>query len=367
MLPFSKPKGAGEEIELDDDDLVLVESPPAFASSSPTRADDRFATARPRRVTASVSRRIVDESIQQDVAGECLSAIAAASREGHSSSHVRSVVTRPPPARTAAPVAPPVPPVASPPASRLPSVSPPPFVRTTTARRGSARASEAPAPRESAPPPAFVRRSSPMIAVAGEASGASARSVAPVSFGDRTPEPTVIVVRERPKAAWVIGAAVIGALVAGAASRLVMTSAEDPPAAASRAPPAAIAPPPGVVVAPPPAVTVAVPPAVAAPAASVAIMRFGEDQGVAFKAPPRPAAPTAPIAPTSARPRAPAGGPGLADDASLTLGASPPSPPRASAPAPAPSPAPPPAETARKRALTPEQQLAEAQLKASMR
>lgn len=387
MLPFSKRKNAGEEIELDDDDLVLVESPPpSFATPPIPRVDlgprrgpdEPPTTARPRRVTASVSRRIIDESVAQGVAGECLSAIAAASRERQSSSRVRAAVTPPPPAPPARSAPPP--PLAAPrldgasasaPASRLPSVSPPPFVRTTSVAR-------APAPitlvaRESSPPlPAFVRRSSSMIPIARHGAG-DPGSVAPVS-SERTPSPTVIVVRERPKAAWVIGAAAIGAVFAVLASRLVMTvdGPEARPAAASSSTLTSATPP---VLAVPPAIVVApAAPSVAASAsasASPEVMRFGDDQGVAFKAPPRPpvAGPVTPApvaASTSPRPRAAALGPAL-PDGSLSLGASPSTPARPSSPAAsAPSPPPPP-EKKPARVLTLEQQLAEAQLKASMK
>lgn len=384
MLPFSKPKNAGEEIELDDDDLVLVESPPPSFSSPPPRllgcgADEAQmqVPARPRRVTASVSRRIIDESIADGVAGECLSAIAAASRDRHSSSHVRAAIARPrPPGAPPPPRGASAPPPASlasataAPSSRLPSVSPPPFVRTSAARLGRPAA---PSPEraqppsssthESARPTAFVRRSSPMIAVPRTAPG----SDAPMSLSPRTAEPTVIVVRERPKAAWVIGAAAIGAVFAVLASRLVMAN-DAPVVAAAPQPPTSVAVPGAaaplaVVVAP---VAPAAP--VAPPSASVTVMRFGDDQGVAFKAPPRPpAAPTAtpdkvaqaPASASAPRPRASAVGPTL-PDGSLSLGGAPVSTTRT-------PPAPPPPAAAPKRALTPEQQLAEAQLKASMR
>jgi len=388
LLPFSKRKNAGGEVELDDDDLVLVESPPpSFATSSPLprllgRGLGEPPVARARRISASVSRRIIDESVAQDVAGECLSAIAAASRERQSSSQVRAAVTRPPPppSRSAAPAA--LAPARlegtgranpSPPASRLPSVSPPPFVRTTTT--GEAWPSNPithVGARESSPPPAFVRRSSPMIPIARHGAG-DPGSVAPVS-SERTPSPTVIVVRERPKAVWVIGAAAIGAVFAVLASRLVMTAhgpearpaAASPPTLASAAPPV-LAAAPAVVVAPVPAA-----PPSAPPSPSASIMRFGDDQGVAFKAPRPLAAPpgAVPVAPspvaasTAPRPRASAVGPAL-PDGSLSLGATSTTPTStSSAAAAARAPAPP---EKKPRVLTPEQQLAEAQLKASMR
>jgi hypothetical protein len=215
-----------------------------------------------------------------------------------------------------------------------------------------------------------------MMAVARAGAG-DPGSVAPVS-AERSPSPTVIVVRERPKAAWVIGAAAIGAVCAVLASRLVMSPDAPAPSAGAVSPPTlpSVAAP---VLPAPPAVAAAPAPVApsAAPQASVAIMRFGDDQGVAFKAPPRPpaaattGAPAAPPPPVAAapapRPRASAVGPAL-PDGSLSLGATPtaqPTPARISAPASPAPPAPPPEK--KPRVLTPEQQLAEAQLKASMR
>ncbi len=221
-----------------------------------------------------------------------------------------------------------------------------------------------------------------MIPIARHGAG-DPGSVAPVS-SDRTPSPTVIVVRERPKAAWVIGAAAIGAVVAVLASRLVMTvdgpgarpAAASPPTLTSAAPPVLAVPPANVVAPAAPSVAPpASPPAWGSPSPSPSpeVMRFGDDQGVAFKAPPRPpvAGPVTPApvaASTAPRPRAAALGPAL-PDGSLSLGASPSTPARPSSAAAAPSPPPPPPPPEKKpaRVLTPEQQLADAQLKASMK
>jgi len=387
LLPFSTPT-AGEEIELDDDDLVLVESlPTTLVASSPhpqplgRGSDAGPAMAPARRVTASVSRRIIDESVAQDVAGECRSAIAAASREGHPSVlHVRPAALAAPPPLLGA-----LAPASAPAVSRLPSVSPPPFVRTTTTTVARAPAVGHVTAMESAPPPAFVRRSSPMISVAAEAPNEPA-SVAPENVSERTPSPTVIVVRERPKAVWVVGAAAVGAALAVLASRLVMSrdASWGHPAAGTVTTTAPVLPSagsPALVVAPAPVAASAKPSASESPT----VMRFGDDEGVAFKAVRPPAslpgsastlaapatvAAAAPVAVSTAVPdsRASAVGPAL-PDGSLSLGGTPttptPTPTRTSPPS---APAPPAPEQAKKpRPLTPEQQLAEAQLKASMR
>ena len=357
-------KTTGEEIELEDDDLVLVEeahassisapAPLRFPASSaplepparPVTADTR---ARPRKLTP---RRILDERVEEGVAGEIFASIAQA-REHHSALQVRAVLARPP-------TLPPVVSHASPPpasehvAGRLLSVTPPPFARTAT--------------RDSTPPPAFVRRSSAHIAVAASPAPArAASSVAPVSLSEATPEPIVIVVRERPKARWVLAAALIGAVCALGGTRLVgRLDAPNDAGPSAAAPPAATSPP--VVTAPPAATT---PPAVAAPAplpstapaAQPAVMHFDDDQGASILALPAPVVVARPATPRS---RASAIGSAL-PDGSLDLGGAP-APARPTAAPAAPPLAPAPVEpVARKRPLTPEQELAEAQLKASMR
>jgi hypothetical protein len=207
-------------------------------------------------------------------------------------------------------------------------------------------------------------------------------------------EPTVIVVRERPRAAWIFAAAAIGALGALGATRFLAPPAAAhevlaPVAAATQiaqalpaAPSTAVVAPPVVVVAPPPTSLVA-------PAASglaPAIVHFGDDQGVAIKsaAPRRPnalapaaaapaAAPPAAATPAtirSAGPRAPSMGPALPDgsfglgrsDTPTTPSVAPPTTPLTASAAFGAAPEPP-----HRRALTPEQQLAAAQLKASMK
>lgn len=248
-----------------------------------------------------------------------------------------------------------------------------------------------------------------------QASERNASSFAPVSMSERPApaEPTVIVLRERPKAAWFIAAASLGALGAIAATRFLGTPVADhgataaptaivvaaSPAPLALAPTNVVLPP--VVAAPPviapviasvsasASVTTALPAVAAAP--SAVVVHFSEDQGVAIKATPRGPAPARPVAPRGSVPasgggvapgnrpapaRAPSMGPAL-PDGSFSLGradnAAPvttpaPSPPisvaaPSTALALAPAPEPPP----RRRPLSAEQQLAEAQLKASMK
>lgn len=452
MLPFPKRKAnaATEEVELDDDDLVLVDDAAPLARSAPaparrasspgssgssSRSGVRAAAARPyASALPPGSRRVLDEQIEEDVAGQCLASIAAATSSEHvthqrSSSHIRAALASAdvPSPRTAPPESR---------GQRLPSVSAPPFLRTTTttysvpiaaARRDDARlagAPEAPGIRESQPPPAaFVRRSTPAVAFpfpsssamlpAAAPSQATHVSVAPVSMPSVAPvaqEPTVILVRERPRSIWILGAAAVGALVAVAAMRFVPVSLERPavePSAAAAQPQAASTALPSTAVTAPVAASAAAPislplvvplpaaasaaltaPAVAAapsssppssspPSSPGAVMHFAEDQGVAISVPAAPAAAprktiTQPAASPAPRPaavapaRAPSMGAALPDGSfglgrSDTTTAAAPPPPTPAAPPPEPPPPP------RKRVLTPEQQLAEAQLKASMK
>jgi hypothetical protein len=384
LLPIAQKKSrTDEEMELNDDDFVIVDS------------EDLAATVL--RVQRPASRRMLDEHIEEDVAGQCLASIAAeTSRDSYSSSHFRVAL-----AAVARPVDPPIAPSASnadadadlrsmvegPPSSRgatstrLPSVSPPPFVRPALAARvpfvahTTARppALVAPGVLDSTPPAAFVRRSSPILPVAAPSSSSHVNvgSVAPVSMSqaERAREPTVILVREPPRAAWIVAAAAFGAAIAIGAMRFTSAPAADP-AGAAPPPQAPVALPPTAVVAPVavPAhvAAIAPPPSLPAPA----VVRFSDDQGVAIKAPaPQPVArkgvPSAPsVRPAGNAPPAPRAssmGPAL-PDGSFGLGRAetsspPPAPPSLTAPAPEP----------RKRVLTAEQQLAEAQLKASMK
>ena len=439
MLPFPKRKATSEEVELTDDDLVLVEefasparvrsaapqpSPSAAASQSGVRAS----LSRPPRGAALPpgSRRVLDEQIEEDVADQCLASIAAAtsvesSRHGSSSSHIRAALAAAPLPTISPSGAPLASFAASSQASshgaiRLPSVTAPPFVRASTYPFASDRdlralhgAPEAPGIRDSSPPAAFIRRSTPALAY--RVSSASLPASAPSSvvaanasaFGSVAPvsmtslpqaghEPTVIVVRERPRSVWILAAAAFGAACAIAAMRLGPVNGEagvvmDPraavlaPAPAPLPPTAVVAP--GVVSAPSAAPvlasasasTVVAPPRSTAPASGV--MNFADDQGAAIRlpsplAPPSPpsprkaaGAPPGVPAPPAARPapRVPSMGPALPDGScglgrsDTTTAAAPPS---LTAPPPAPEPP-------RKRVLTPEQQLAEAQLKASMK
>ena len=441
MLPFPKRKATSDEVELTDDDLVLVEevaspaparvrsaAPQPSLSSTESQSRVRAALSRPPRGAALPpgSRRVLDEQIEEDVAGQCLASIAAAtsvesSRHLSSASHIRAALaaaplpTMSPPAPSSAASS-----QASPQASsqassrgsiRLPSVTAPPFVRASAYPFASDRDSrslqggpEAPGIRDSSPPAAFIRRSTPALAYpvssaslppspAPVAATASAfGSVAPVSMTSlpqAAREPTVIVVRERPRSVWILAAAAFGAACAIAAMRFGSLNGEArvvvEPRGAVQA--AALPPlPPTAVVAPvvvsapsvPPVLAsasanaVVAPPVSSVPAAGV--MNFAEDQGVAIRvpsppAPPSPASPRKPApsvpGPPAARPapRVPAMGPAL-PDGSFGLGRSDTTtataPPSLTAPPPAP-------EAPRKRVLTPEQQLAEAQLKASMK
>lgn len=467
MLPFPKRK-ATSEVELDEDDFVLVEdsgaqgAPDGQRSSSPRvaaspREADLAQTVQrappaqraPRTMPPPGSRRVLDGDVEEDVAGQCLASIAAETsrdREPYSSSHIRLALGQPPASRVAVSMLPPPLPApvaaaatqpaalsshfaaASPSStSRLPAVTAPPFLRTTTLplRRAVPHAvdhAQAPGIRESSPRAAFVRRSSPVIPAATPSSYASlvassiaaaeskAGSVAPVSFSERPNEPTVIVVRERPRAAWIVAAAAMGALGSIAVTRILAGPGDDRAPAALVATQAPLAAPPSTVVVPPAVVATAtstpaiatggtaatqaaatpgpvaaastLAPGAGAPTSSAAVVHFGDDQGVAIKAPapqprrPAPASASSGAAPASkpAQPaRAPIG-PAL-PDGSFGLGradnAPPPAAPSLTQNAPgvpsAPIVASASPEAARRRALTPEQQLAEAQLKASMK
>lgn len=398
MLPFPKRNATDEEVELNDDDLLIVDEGQIAAVSPSSHsqvrvharasdAEDLAATvqrALPRTLgllgLPPGSRRVLDEQVEEDVAGLCLASIAeATSRESvrqlSASSHIRAALASAPP---------PPPPVAhfeelarAPSStSRLPSVTAPPFVRTSAHASLAPHAPEAPGIRESAPPPAaFARRSIP---------DRPAVSVAPVSMPaivqGHTPEPTVILVRERPRAIWILAAAVCGAFGALAATRLLPAPPPEAPApVVAAAPPAAPLPLPSPVVVAPVAAPAPSPPVAPAPAAGN-VMRFGDDQGVAIKAitpitppAPQPARKPAPAGTSGAStsrpvaPRAPSMGPALPDGSfglsrseSASAAATPPPSLTASAVTPSPEPR-------RARALTPEQQLAEAQLKASMK
>ena len=239
-------------------------------------------------------------------------------------------------------------------------MSPPPVVWGRISTVPPSRQAEPPRGRDSSTPSAFARRSGTLIPTS---SSAAERSAASRSRAERTPEATVIVVRERPKAGWVMSAALIGAVCALGATRLLGSAAsptESAPTtlAAPAAPPAAPAAAPVVVAPAPP------------PALSAAVIRFGDDQGVAIKALPRFAAPpaAAPAPQVASSPGSP-GSPGSPVTARpvAPVMARPVAPVMARPVAPVMAPVMAPSDSAKKRPLTPEQQLAEAQLKASMR
>ncbi|MBX3213737.1 MAG: hypothetical protein KF850_16985 [Labilithrix sp.] len=244
----------------------------------------------------------------------------------------------------------------------------------------------------------------------GRAPAQSAPSVAPVAVASA--EPTVIVVRDRPRTAWVVAAAAIGALAAvtvmrfGAPSGATLTPGgratevvAAPPGAAlisggratevvAAAP--VVAPPSAAGSLPAPASSHSLAAAAGKGEPAAAIVDFGGQDGVsiALSAPAEPSASApssapAPVGATSraeaarpspkpaarparpSRPKAPS--PATLPDGSLDLASSGGSPAPTAAPSPAAAPSPSPAAPTRKRALTPEQQLAEAQLRAATR
>jgi len=466
LLPFPKRKSP-EELELGDDDLVVLED---VADDVDVELDFRGAEAADVDLAQTVQRkrpsmlllpstRPIDERLEDDVAGQCLASIAAEVRSPQSASGIRAVLASAPPPPpilpppSSVPVAMQVPGQAReeigasytiPPHARLPRVTAPPFVRKTT------------------PPSAFARRSSPSLpamrpamstapmmplarpATTSEMPPPAVHSIAPTQIGShvseaRTVEPTVIVVRERPKAGWILASAAIGALCALAAVKILVSPAREEAAPVREVATTTIAT--AVVAGPaaaPPATSVIVPitpsPVLAhpapttsvvapsAPAATGAVVRFGDEQGIAIAAPkssasdrvsssasakpasaPKSVAPAK--APANAKPAkapsnalpdgsfplgqsgesksatvaAPASTPSQAEKAAQSALAStilssantPPgtAPATRSAPASAPEPvaAPAPAPAPRRRALTPEQQIADAQLKASMK
>lgn len=474
MLPFPKRK-TPEEMELGDDDLVVLEDVADevdvdldFVDVAGGDVDLAQTVQRKRPSMLLPSTRAIDERLEDDVAGQCLASIAAEVRSPQSASGIRAVLAAAPPPPVLPPpssVSPPmqvpmhVPGQARdemsasytiPPHARLPRVTAPPFVRT---REPFAP----PGLRESTPPAAFARRSSaslpavrpamstaPMMPLARPATTSdmpppAVHSIAPthIPAEARAVEPTVIVVRERPKAGWIIASAAIGALCALAAAKVLVSSPREEASPAREVATTTIAT--AVVAGPaaaPPAATVVVPitpsPALAHPVpatsattvASGAVVRFGDEQGIAIAAP-KPAGATAPpassdrpaakpaSAPKQAAPARPAPAkPGKAPsnalpDGSFPLGqatesksataAAPASPPASTPsqaekaaqsalastilssantppgtapstrPAPASAPEAAPAPAPRRRPMTPEQQIADAQLKASMK
>ncbi|MBX3197361.1 MAG: hypothetical protein KF894_04315 [Labilithrix sp.] len=388
---------------------------------------------------APLPRKAFDSHAESSVADECLASIAAAASDarmaGAEEPSARSPVDDllddaeaigrlpshavPPGGLSSSAM---IPPASS--RARLPRVCPPPFLSSPSlplsrpsvpgvaevAELVDADAAETlPFP---ARVPASVRRLAEARADAttpfarmspeGRAPVQSAPSVAPVAVASA--EPTVIVVRDRPRTAWVVAAAAIGALAAvtvmrfGAPSGATLTPGgratevvAAPPGAAlisggratevvAAAP--VVAPPSAAGSLPAPASSHSLAAAAGKGEPAAAIVDFGGQDGVsiALSAPAEPSAsaPSSAPAPVGATSRAEAARPSPKPAARPAR----PSRPKAPSPATLPdgsldlassggSPAPAAALAARsaaaQRALTPEQQLAEAQLRAAAR
>lgn len=426
-------------MELSDDDLLVVDEAPV-STAAPRNADQAetlLREARRRLTIPPPSMRPIDEAMEDDVAGECLASIA---KEAASHSRIRAVAKRASPSGASAP------PHARealgssytiPAAAKLPSVTSPPFVRGSTAP--GVRDSSVFARTSSSTPrmPAALPAATPKIAaVAEKEAGVAAGSVAPVAISvtpserprdgePRAIEPTVIVLREKPKAGWIVAAAAVGALCALAIVRLVSPPVPDDRFSTTTIATAVMQ---GPTLPPPPLPTSLLPinpmlqngtppappstPAAtataAAPSTTGAVVRFGDDQGVAIGvapksntsnaaapsngAPAKAAAPAkVPFAPKPVKPvkngPLPDGSIPLGQGESKSAAAPASSPPTSASQAEraaqaalassilpaattttaAPAAPEPPAPPARKRSLTPEQQIAEAQLKASMK
>jgi hypothetical protein len=355
------------ELELEEDDLLPVESAPALPRPRPPAPPMRARAA----TIPPISRRAIDERVANDVAGECLASIAEVTSRHRIPLSVTPTTVPPPPLSRSEEHGVDVsldelfdtavrPPRAS---ARLPAVTAPPFVRTPA--HAAASSSRIPAATSSS---AVTRGAPPPMERAPKASDA------PVSVPVRAPEATVIVVREPPRTAWIVAAAVGGAILAVGGMR-TLASSNDAPApitttAAAATPVVKDTP----LVAPPPA-TVAPPER----PPSGAVVSFTEPVAIKVPSPASSAPSTVPSATAKAQPQAQAPSkpkapppPKLPDGSyGLTRGDAP------GKPAPAPTLAPPApkseppkseaASTSRPRALTPEQQLAEAQLRASMK
>ncbi len=366
----------------------------------------------------SFSRLTLDEDAEASVADECLATIAAATSHARlsdpmlvvaaadaGSSRQRdevdalldgagtsplallppasvpprssSSVTIPPPSSSAAIVHSP----------RLPPVRPPPFGRGSVPPARSSIPGVAPMvsddndAAETLPFPMrtpFARVATDddrpsrdlewLPSVSSPPAASDVRSVVPVAVPRNDATNVTVIVRERPpRMAWVVAAGAIGALAAVLVMRVFAPAS-------------------------PVTATVAPPPATAAPsAAPPAVVRFGEEDGVAIKVPapsppashavhpvtapasasasPRHAHPAASPSPSPARPSRAlspkVAAPVQLPDGSLGLASTGKAASSASAPAPAPTPLPLPPSGGRKRPLTPEQELAEAQLRAA--
>lgn len=335
---------------------VEFEVPPDSSRGSSSRGSASLVEPpRPRLLTP------VDHRVADDVAGECLASIAEVTARHRVPLSITPTTVPPPPRRdepdpdlfdTAVRI----------PRAKLPAVTAPPFVRSPAPPR-SERVSSV-----------FSRGAEPPTSSAAVAVPASTAdftrenkaSVAPVSMSTMpagTAGATVIVVHKPPRTAWIAAAAVGGALLAVLAMRAVTSFDGSTPAKASAN---ASAP-------PPPVSTQVVAPPAPEPPSSAAVVRFSEDQAVAIpaQAPAQPASAgaskpaTHPVAHVAAAKPAPkVAAPPRMPDGSYGLTRSEPTPaapvhPTATTTIAAPPPG--------KRALTPEQQLAEAQLKASMK
>jgi hypothetical protein len=390
VLPFARRKKS-DEVELGDDDIVVVEEAAVEIDVAELEVVE-VAGARPLLPRTAPPppkmslRRLVTprDRFEDDVADECLKSIAAATSQTRSArlsdSFPASIV--PPAPRvphfeasvdellSAAPLPQFELSDADETARRpaLSSSSSMPIARDSGAIPGVRALPPSPPSVSSLPTPVFSRTtSSPALPAAS--------SIAPVSMSSsesssRSPvEPTVILVRQPPKAAWVVAAAFLGAACALMGMHLLTRSADSPP--------------PIVLAAPPPPVTTQATPAsppAPTPTPTPATVRFNDDQAMAVIAAPAPTVSATPAAkpavttaakttnvaplpkpatkPSSLGPKLPDGSMALTKMPSTAPPAAAPSPPPEPAPAPPPGP---------KRRLTPEQELAEAQLKASMR
>lgn len=382
VLPFPKRGAQAEEVELGDEDLVEVSDAPARSTlggagirqilptreaRSAPRSATRLPAVRPppsssrssiRAASPASSRRVltpVDLRREDEVIDECMTNLGAAmsSPALHAATFApepevvddHAITTRDPhvyaPARPARP------------SERLP--------------RASA--------------PAFARRSS----ASWVAQPSSHASVAPVALSSPPQaEPTVIVVRQKPRSLFVLASAAIGAIAAIVAMRVTATDAplRAAPAAAPAAEQAlatpAAAPPPALPGASSPAAPPAsvAPPAPADSASTAHVVRFDEGEGVAIHVPVGAATPRevkataaaegasapAPKKTKAAGPKAPSAGPPplLPDDPSgkpAGLGAR-----VASGTGPAPK-----SDAPRARPMTAAERLAEEQLRAALK
>ena len=360
MLPFPKRKASEKEIELGDEDLVVLHED---AIELDAESDDvEIVAEAPSRLPAPASpparpsrlglrNRITGVDAEDDVADECLASIAAATSRSRLSDRFPPSIVPPPPRlprfddldvdnllATAADADA---------TTRLPPVTVPPFRRPSIAR--DSVPGVVPSSPGSTPQSAFAR-SSPFVPVGSSSIAPVASSISPPPSSTAA-EPTVILVHQPPKSGWIIASAISGAAAALAAMFLLMPARHAPEASTPASVAAAPAPSPFLAPAPPLAV---VAPQETATAATPAVVRFDEAQAVAVTAPaPAPVAPPKVVVAKPAAPAAPAAKPIVAAKSA----------PAPSTSAPALEPDPP----APKRKLTPAQELAEAQLKASMK